>query len=176
MLNKYGLIPLLLTAALAALPVFGAEELPDDAALQTRISGAFARAEAFKDALVQVASHRGFILLTGQVPSADLKTQATNTVVFASSDIRRIINELEVVTAVDRATAAADAALAGVTRDEIRKLDATLAEAVQVSVHRGVVYLMGAVDSSQAKVVAERVSFVPDVANVRTAFEIVPAP
>lgn len=149
-----------------------AEELPDDAALQARISTAFTGAEAYAGTLVQVHSHRGFILLTGQVTTADQKSQATNTVVFASSAIRRIINELEVVTTVDTSTADADAALALAVMTDLAMLDAMLAERVEAVVHKGVVFLMGALTQAEITQVAERASFVPGVAGIRTAFEI----
>jgi len=173
------LVPRLTAGALLlalSLNLPAAEELPDDTALQTRITNAFANAEAYADSLVQVHSHRGFILLTGQVNTPDQKAQATNTVVFASNAIRRIVNELEVVTTVDTSTSAADTDLALAVMMDLAVMDAALAERVEAVVHKGVVYLMGALPQTGISQVTERVSFVPGVASVRTAFEILPTP
>jgi len=163
---------LLLAATLGA---SAAEELPDDAALQSRIAAAFAASEVHADALVQVHSHRGFILLTGQVTSAEQKTQATNTVVFASSAIRRIINELEQVAAVDRSMLDSDAALVAAIEADLLAFDTALAEQVQVVVHRGIVYLLGALSQVDGGRAAERVSFIPGISGIKTSFEVLPA-
>jgi len=169
------LLPRLCICALllaVSLNLPAAEELPDDAVLQSRISAAFAGAEAYANSLVQVHSHRGFILLTGQVTTADQKSQATNTVVFASSAIRRIINELEVVDTVDTSTTSADTDLALAVLADLAMMDAVLAERVDAVVHKGIVFLMGALTQAEISQVAERASFVPGVAGIRTAFEV----
>jgi osmotically-inducible protein OsmY len=150
-----------------------AEDLPDDAALVQRISRAFERADAYQDALVQVHSERGFILLTGQVLTEEARNQATNTVVFASQDIRRIINELVVVDTVDRSTAANDEALVAAIEAALSAADEAVANKVQVVVHRNVAYLLGALTRDEQALVGDRVSRVEGVANIRTGFEFV---
>lgn len=152
--------------------VQAAEDLPDDERLVTRISSAFADNAEYADALVQVHSERGFILLTGQVTSEAARNGATNTVVFASQEIRRIINELAVVDVVDRSTAEADAALLGTVEAALQELDASLAEKTLVVVHRAQVYLLGAMTSEEQSQVAKRVASIPGVAGIRTAFEV----
>lgn len=152
--------------------VQAAEDLPDDERLVARISSAFANNEAYEDALVQVHSERGFILLTGQVTSEAARNAATNTVVFASQEIRRIINELAVVEAVDRSTAEADAVLLATVETALRDMDAALAEKTLVVVHRAQVYLLGAMTSDEQGQVARRVAPIPGVAGIRTAFEV----
>jgi osmotically-inducible protein OsmY len=153
--------------------IMAAEALPDDEALVQRISRAFTRSDDYKDALVQVHSERGFILLTGQVLSETARNQATNTVVFASQDIRRIINELVVVDAVDGTTAESDAGMTAAIMGELQAADAALADRVQVVVHRSVVYLLGALTADEQAVVGDRVSRHPGVASIRTGFEFV---
>jgi osmotically-inducible protein OsmY len=150
-----------------------AEELPDDDALVQRISRAFARSDDYANALVQVHSQRGFILLTGQVLTEEARSQATNTVVFASQDIRRIINELVVVSAVDATTADSDAAMADAIMGELQAADEALAGKVQVVVHRSVVYLLGALRADEQAMVGDRVSRHQGVASIRTGFEFV---
>lgn len=163
-----------LAAAAFTASVFAAEALPDDAVLETRIAAAFTTNEDYADTLIRVNSHRGFILLTGQVPRTELKSQATNTVVFASSAIRRIINELEVVATVDTSTADVDAALEATIDDTLQALDPPPAAPVEVVVHKGVVYLLGAVENTEAQRLATRISTIGGVANIRTVFEIMP--
>lgn len=153
--------------------VFGADELPDDEALAQRISRAFSRSEDYADALIQVHSERGFILLTGQVLSEEARSQATNTVVFASQDIRRIINELVVVSAVDESTAASDDALSAAIMAALTAADEALAQKVQVVVHRNVAYLLGALTSDEQALVGDRVSRVEGLASIRTGYEFV---
>ena len=162
------------TSATFATVASAAEELPDDTVLETRIAAAFSNSEDYADTLVRVDSHRGFILLTGQVPRIELKNQATNTVVFTSSAIRRIINELEVVATVDNSTAEDDAVLETTVNDTLQALDPPPAAAVDVVVHKGVVYLLGAVENAEAQRLATRVSSIGGVASIRTAFEIMP--
>lgn len=164
------LTPLLFTLAL---PVSGAETLPDDADLEVRIGAAFANHEDYADAFVRVESHRGFVLLIGQVPRTELKSQATNTVVFASSAIRRIVNELEVVGTVDRSTAGTDATLEAQVNAALQGLEPPPAAAVEAVVHNGVVYLLGAVEAAEAERLATHASTLEGVAGVRTVFEIV---
>ena len=153
--------------------VFAADELPDDEALVQRISRAFARSEDYADALIQVHSERGFILLTGQVLNEEARSQATNTVVFASQDIRRIINELVVVSAVDDSTAASDDALSAAIMAALTAADEALAQKVQVVVHRNVAYLLGALTSDEQALVGDRVSRVEGLASIRTGYEFV---
>ena len=162
---------LLSVLALAA-GVQAAEDLPNDAQLVTRISTAFANNADYADALVQVHSERGFILLTGQVTSEEARNAATNTVVFASQQIRRIINELAVVEAVDRSTADADTALQASVETALQEMDASLADKTLVVVHRAQVYLLGAMSSDEQTRVAQRVASIPGVAGIRTAFEV----
>ena len=152
---------------------FAADELPDDEALVQRISRAFARSEDYADALIQVHSERGFILLTGQVLNEEARSQATNTVVFASQDIRRIINELVVVSAVDDSTAASDDALSAAIMAALTAADEALAQKVQVVVHRNVAYLLGALTSDEQALVGDRVSRVEGLASIRTGYEFV---
>lgn len=161
----------LLTLSLAG-TARAAEDLPDDERLVARISSAFADNAQYEDALVQVHSERGFILLTGQVTSEAARNAATNTVVFASQEIRRIINELAVVAAVDRSTADSDAALLATVEDALQDLDAELADKTRVVVHRAQVYLLGALASDEQSQVANRVASIPGVAGIRTAFEV----
>jgi len=153
--------------------VFAADELPDDEALVQRISRAFARSEDYADALIQVHSERGFILLTGQVLNEEARSQATNTVVFASQDIRRIINELVVVSAVDDSTAASDDALSAAIMAALTAADEALEQKVQVVVHRNVAYLLGALTSDEQALVGDRVSRVEGLASIRTGYEFV---
>lgn len=169
--RKLTMASLLLAVTLGA---NAADDLPDDAVLQNRISAAFTNSPTYADALVQVHSHRGFVLLTGQVTNAEQKAQATNTVVFASSAIRRIINELELVTTVDRGTLDSDAALAAAVQADLLALDPAPGGTVEVVVHRGIVYLLGALPQADGGRVAERASFVPGVAGIKTAFEVLP--
>ena len=150
-----------------------ADELPDDAALVDRISRAFASSNDYQDALVQVHSERGFVLLTGQVLTDEARTQATNTVVFASQGIRRIINELVVVDAVDASTFENDEAMTAAILADLAAMDPELAARTRVIVHRSVVYLMGALDPESQQQVADRVSRFQGVASIRTAFEFV---
>ena len=148
-----------------------ADELPDDENLVQRIAQTFANSAEYQSALVQVHSERGFILLTGQVLTEEARTQATNTVVFASQDIRRIINELIVVDAIDTTTLAADESMAAAILADLASMDEALAATCRVVVHRSVVYLMGAFGTEAQQQIAERVSRFPGVASIKTAFE-----
>lgn len=146
----------------------------DDNAVSERILQAFQEDTLYEDALVLVASERGFVLLAGQVLSQEARDKATNIAAFAGRDIRRIINELQVVESLNENTADTDAALADTIRQELRSDHPEPAEKVRVVVHRSVVYLMGALTSEQVNEVATFVSRIPGVAEIKTAFEFIP--
>jgi len=171
-LFRSGAAALLLATAMTAT---AADDFPDDAILQQRIATLFTDNEEYSDSLVQVHNRRGYILLTGQVTSAELKTRASSSLVFIGSAIRRITNELEVVSTIDETTAEADAALTTSIIADLAAMDAALAERVRAPAHKGVVYLMGALTQEEIARVTERVRFVPGIASIRTSFEILPS-
>ena len=170
-MKHLGLLVLLLLAI--HMPELTAQDLPDDQQLVTKISQGFASNETYQDALIQVHSVRGFILLTGQVTSEEARAGATNTVVFASNAIRRIVNELVVVPEIDNTSAQADLDLQTAVEAELALMDAALAQRVEVVVHQAVVFLLGALTREEQSQVATKASTVKGVANIKTVFEAI---
>ena len=155
----------LLTALLIALPVLAQEV--DDTAIISRVETAIADNEELAGAQVQVNSVNGYVLLTGQALSAEQKQQASVAVAFATNDMRRLMNELEVVDTIDTSYQASDAALAEAIDTEIQNLT----HRTTVVVHNGTVHLLGQVSREEGNTVAQVISKIPNVKTIRLSYE-----
>ncbi len=129
-------------------------------------------APQFEGANVSVTSFNGIVLLTGQVPTEELRTQAGH-VVQKVRGVRRVHNELQV---------------AGVTSGIIRSNDAWLTAKVKtafvtyknvdgsrikVVTENGVVYLMGLVTNSEAQAAVNVARNVSGVQRIVKIFEYI---
>lgn len=158
---------LLLSLALAA-PLLHAQDV-DDAAIIDRVSRAIANDDELAGADIHVTSVNGFVLLTGQALNADQKQQASIAVAFATNAMRRLINEVEVVDALDASFADSDAALQRHIMDEIRNLTHN----TTVVVFNGTVHLLGQVSRDERDAVTSVISKIPGVKTIRLSYEIV---
>jgi len=140
----------------------------DDASIISRVSRAIERSEELEVSDIQVTSVNGFVLLTGQTLSAEQKQKASVAVAFATDDMRRLINELEVVDALNSSFRDEDAALQSHIMDEIRNLTHN----TTVVVYNGTVHLLGQVKPDERDAVATKVSKIPGVKGIRLSFEV----
>lgn len=154
-----------LVALLVTQPVV-AQDVDDDA-IVSRVERAIASNDELAGANIRVTSVNGYVLLTGQALSADQKQQVSVAVAFASNAMRRLMNEVDVVDAIDESFADSDAALQAAIDDEID----SLTENTTVVVHNGTVHLLGRVSRSEGNAVAQKVSGIPGVDNIRLSFE-----
>jgi len=142
----------------------------DDSSITTRINRAIERSDELEGSDIQVTSVNGFVLLTGQVLNADQKQKASVAVAFATDDMRRLINELEVVDALNSSFRDSDAALQSHIMDEIRDLT----QSTTAIVFNGTVHLLGQVKPEERDAVATKISKIPGVKSIRLSFEVLP--
>ena len=131
--------------------------------------------EGYDAAHVNVVSFNGFVLLVGQVPSAELKTLATD-VVRKIEDVRRIYNELEVDEATGLGARTNDTWITTQVKSKLLASSDTPGRRVKVVTENSVVYLMGLLTEAEAERVALEAAEVGSVGRVVQLFELIPAP
>jgi osmotically-inducible protein OsmY len=154
-----------LLACLLVAPVYAQDV--DDAAIHSRVGNAIENSDELDGANIHVTSVNGYVLLTGQVLSADQKQQASVAVAFATRAMRRLINEVEVVDSIDDGFLASDATL----KTNIEEAIKNLTHRTTVVVHNGSVHLLGQVSRSEGNAVAQKASTISGVKTIRLSFE-----
>ena len=120
-----------------------------------------------------VVSHNGVVLLIGQVQSEKLKRKATQIASQASTKIKRIHNELEVVGSIGFLSRSNDAW----TATKVRTLMLTNGDVpsgqVRVIAENGAIYLMGLISEPEADTAANLARNVSGVTRVVKVFEYI---
>ncbi len=121
---------------------------------------------------IGVTSYNRKVLLTGQVLSAEDKSNATK-VIAGMSNVRSVDNELQVSGRVSMGVAASDALIT--TRVKTALLDSNRVQAntIKVVTEASVVYLMGIVSAEEGAAAADIASRASGVARVVTVFETI---
>ena len=144
-----------------------------DESIETKaIVNIHAANDGFKDASFTVVAYNGFVLITGEVGSAQLKDQASE-VIRRIEGVRRIYNELIVGPVSDAATRANDVWLTTKIKTSLLTTSDTPAIRVKVVTEDGVVYLMGLVTQPEADRIAGEAAEVNGVERVVQLFEII---
>jgi osmotically-inducible protein OsmY len=128
--------------------------------------------EAFADANISIASHRGYVLLTGQVPNEALKQQAAE-VVREVRNVRRIYNELQVGVPSSAMTRTSDTWITTKVKSNLLARSNISGNRVRVVTDQGVVFLMGLATRAEADRVEEATSGVSGVQRVVRLFEYI---
>ena len=118
---------------------------------------------------ILVVSVNGYVMLAGQALSQEQKQQASLTTAFASKNIRRLVNELEIVDSLDSSFEASDRAIL----DQIIEVIPAMSPATVPVIHNGVVHLLGQVTRSEGDEVANAVSRMSGVKNIRLIYEYI---
>jgi osmotically-inducible protein OsmY len=124
----------------------------------------------FASAHIVVVSHRGVVLLAGEVPSEDLKQKAGE-VVEQMELVKSVHNELEVGPVTSLSKRSDDAWITTKVKSAMiahGKIDVGL---INVTTENGVVFLMGAVPQTQADVAVEVAQSVSGVKKIVKVFE-----
>lgn len=146
----------------------------EDQSIETKVVVNMKSQEAaFKDSHFDVISFNGVVLLVGQVESEQLKARATEIASQASSKIKRIHNELEVVENTSFTTRTSDTWIATKVRTLMLTDSSVPSSQVQVIVENGAVYLMGLVNQSEGESTADLVRNVSGVTRVVKVFEYI---
>jgi osmotically-inducible protein OsmY len=130
--------------------------------------------ERFDDAHLEIVSYNGFVLLAGQVPSAELRDKASD-VVREIRGVRRIYNELQVAAPSSAMTRTSDTWITTKVKSWLLGDGSTPGLRVKVVTENGVVYLMGLATQTEADRIAQRAAGLGGVQRVVRLFEIVPA-
>ncbi len=128
--------------------------------------------ERFDDAHLTVVSYNGFVLLAGQVHSADMKDVASN-VVRQIRGVRRIYNELEVAAPSSGITRTSDTWITTKVKSWLLANTTTPGMRIKVVTENGVVYLMGLATEAEANRVANVAAGLSGVQRVVKLFEVV---
>ena len=158
----------LLLVSVFSIPQAFAQAVNDED-ISIRVNQAIINNDNLSSSDVLVVSINGYVMLAGQVLSDDLKQEASVTAAFASMNIRRLINELEVVDALDTSFAASDQAIL----DQIIDVIPELSPATMPVIHNGVVHLMGQVTRDEGSTVANAISRMDGVKNIRISYEYI---
>ena len=139
----------------------------DDEAIELRAAARLR--DAFGDtAHINVTSYNRQVLLTGEVPNANARSQAEQ-IVSRIDNARGIVNELGVMAPASLAQRSVDVLVTGKVRASFVDASDLQATAFRVVTERGTVYLMGRVsqtESDRATNIARQISGVQKVVRV----------
>lgn len=121
---------------------------------------------------VNVTSYRGIVLITGQVPSAELIPRAT-AAVEPLRNVRRVHNELTVAGETTLLSKTNDSWLTTKLKTALSTNEATDATRVKVVTENEVVYLMGLVTRAEADAVVEVSRQIQGVQKIVKVFEYI---
>jgi len=144
----------------------------EDQAIETKIIvNIKSQAPSLRSANFDVVSHNGVVLIVGQVQSEQLKEQATRIASEASSKIKRIHNELEVIGKTGLLSRSNDAWISTKVRTQLLVDDSVPSDQVRVITENGSVFLMGIVTQQQGDNAAALARNVSGVTRVVKVFE-----
>lgn len=155
-----------------AFTLFGAvaqaQEVNDEN-ITSRVNRAFEKYPDLEGSDILVVSVNGYVMLAGQVLNDEQKQQASVAAAFASDDIRRLMNELEVVEAIDHSFDSEDQKIL----DQIVAVIPDMSPATIPVIHNGVVHLLGQVTREEGNEVATTISKMAGVKNIRLSYEFI---
>ncbi len=144
----------------------------EDENIETRIRvNLAAREPVLRDAHIDVTAHKGIVLLVGQVPSPELKQRAAEIASEASSQIRRVHDELEVTGNTGLLARGNDIWISARARALLLTNDEIADANIRVVTENGAVYLLGVVDREQGDRAAALISDIGGVIRVVKVFE-----
>lgn len=127
---------------------------------------------AFKDANFSITSFDGMVLITGQVPAADMIPIAT-AAVEPLRNVRRVFNELTVAGMTSIISRTNDSWLTTKTKSALSAHETTDATRIKVVTENGVVFMMGLVTRSEADAAVEVARGVQGVQKIVKLFEYI---
>ena len=128
--------------------------------------------DAFDEAHLVLVSYNGYVLIAGQVPSEQLKTQATE-VVRDIQDVRRIYNELEIAAPSSGLSRTNDTWITTKVKSWLLGSPDIEGTRVKVVTENGVVYLMGLVTAEEADRITDAAAGISGVQRVVKLLEII---
>jgi len=139
----------------------------NDEDISNRVTRAIANNEELTGSDIYVFSVNGYVLLAGQVLTPQQRQEASVAAAFATNDIRRLINELQVVDELDNSFDEDDRAILA----QIEAVIPDMSPATLPVIHDGIVHLLGRVTREEGNEVATAISKMRGVKNIRLSFE-----
>ncbi len=143
----------------------------EDQSIETKISHNLGRTDArLDDARINVDSYNGVVLLTGQVPSQELKTLATE-VATDVRNVRNVHNELTIAANLPASQRLSDTWLNTRIRTSLAGNETIDSSRILVVTENASVYLMGIVNRREADRIVDAVSRVGGVQRIVKVFD-----
>ena len=149
-----------------------AEQVLDESIETKAVVNIRAANDAFDDLGFLVVSYNGYVLIAGEVPTQDLKDEASN-VVRDIEGVRRIYNELVIGPKSTSGTEANDVWLTTKVKTALLADSEVPSLRVKVVTENGVVYLMGLLATEEANRTAAAAAGVDGVKRVVRLFELI---
>ncbi len=130
-----------------------------------------AQEPALDSANISVTAHKGVVLLAGQVPTPELKQRAVEIASEASTQIRRIHDQLEITGNIGLLARSGDALVSTRIRASLLTNPDVGDSAYRVVTENGTVYLMGVVSRAEGDQAANLASEIGGVTRVIKLFE-----
>ncbi len=121
---------------------------------------------------IGVTTQNAYVLITGQIPSQELKNQVTD-VVNSIDGVKKVYNFLEIGPPVSLATHTTDSWITTKIKSEFIANKQIIPSEIKVVTENGVVYLMGEVPQSMGAAAVKTARSTDNVREVVTAFEYV---
>lgn len=143
----------------------------EDGSIETKIEVNLSKTDArLDDARVSVDSYNGIVLLTGQVPSQELKDKAGE-IANQVRQVRRVHNELSIAANLPLGQRLSDGWLSTRIKTELASNDNIDSNRIRVFTENATVYLMGILTREESDRVVDAVSQVGGVQRIVKAFE-----
>ena len=171
-----GCVPLVVAgaaggAALVATDRRSAGTQLDDEAIELKISNNIGA--GFGDRVhVNATSYNGRVLLTGEVPTADLRDQIVQ-IVRTTAKVRRVVDEVAVMPVSSIGTRTNDSYITSKVKARFVEANSFPANRVKVVTEREVVYLMGLVTHAEGDAAAQIAATTSGVVRVVKLFEYI---
>lgn len=144
----------------------------DDQSIQLRVGNELSSAFGKQPVHINVNSFNRRVLLTGEVPDEQTKTQAGE-IAARSRDVRMVVNELAVAPPSSMGDRTNDTALTAKVRASFVNTKEVAFNSIEIVTERRTVYLLGIVTQREADIAALVASKVSGVQQVVKVFEIV---
>lgn len=144
----------------------------EDNTIETRLSSQLSN-NLIGSARTSVTSYNRIVLITGQVPTEDWKTRASQLVSTIQNPVRGVYNELTVGPKVSLSTQTSDTYLTSAVKTRLLNAKGVSGNQVKVVTENSVVYLMGILTQSEANVASAVAAATSGVARVVMLAEII---
>lgn len=145
----------------------------EDESIETKIGHNLRRTDArLGDARINVDAYNGVVLLTGQVPSEELKNKATD-IAGEVRNVREVHNELTVAANLPASQRLSDTWVNTRIRTNLASNESIDSGRIRVITENASVYLMGIVSRAEADRIVEAVSRIGGVQRIVKVFDYI---